>query len=159
MFTDILKKASELVGYIFPTAQFTTIIKCFYIFVVCSEKMSKRDIWNLEDPKQAEEALEYFYSLPEDEINSENEADSDAEEQLNALEKKLTKNINIYTSSPVSPSTTYNLYSNSPVTADYDPDEVLKENQQLDLRTKEHFSPNIRQLDNEPGETGLTTIF
>lgn len=43
--------------------------------------------WNLEDPQQAEAALEFFFSLPDDEYNSDQEQDEGACEELNDLDK------------------------------------------------------------------------
>lgn len=44
--------------------------------------------WNLEDPQQAEEALNYLYSLPDDEWNSEAEVDDEDVEEFAALDKE-----------------------------------------------------------------------
>ncbi|KAF2897258.1 hypothetical protein ILUMI_08916 [Ignelater luminosus] len=50
-----------------------------------TQNMSRRK-WDLTLPKQAEEALDYYLSLPNDDLNSETECDSDAEEELNGLD-------------------------------------------------------------------------
>lgn len=47
-------------------------------------------MWNLDDPKQAEAALQYLYSLPDDEVNSEAEQDEDAVEELGELHPEST---------------------------------------------------------------------
>ncbi|KAG5874842.1 hypothetical protein JTB14_021914 [Gonioctena quinquepunctata] len=77
--------------------------------------------WNLDDPKQAEEALNYLFSLPENEENSEAEADSD--DQLNALDTESASRSGRNTSSAAS--STSSIFTNSPVTADYNLDETL----------------------------------
>ncbi|KAG5895768.1 hypothetical protein JTB14_001616 [Gonioctena quinquepunctata] len=79
--------------------------------------------WNLDDPKQAEEALNYLFSLPENRENSEAEADSDAEDQLNALDTESASRSGRHTSSAAS--STSSIFTNSPVTADYKLDETL----------------------------------
>lgn len=70
-----------------------------------------RTKWNLDNPRDAEEVINFLYSLPENEILSEVEADSDAEDELNALE------IQSNTSTP-STSREGSFYSTSPITAD-----------------------------------------
>lgn len=47
-------------------------------------------MWNLSDPKQAEQALQYLYSLPSDEENSDEEPDFGAIEELNTLQCETT---------------------------------------------------------------------
>lgn len=73
--------------------------------------------WYLDDPMQASEAINYLYSLPDDEFVSENEADSDAEEELNGLDKEPSSS---NSNTPTRSSRDSSVYSNSPVTADYD---------------------------------------
>lgn len=43
-------------------------------------------MWDLSDPNQAEAALQYLYSLPDNEMDSENDEDDEAEEELQSLE-------------------------------------------------------------------------
>ncbi|CAG9762689.1 unnamed protein product [Ceutorhynchus assimilis] len=74
-----------------------------------------RKKWDLNDPEQAMDALNYLYSLPENENDSEAEADSEAEEELNDLDDSQLP------SSPcTSSSSRSSIYSNLPVTADYE---------------------------------------
>ncbi|KAL1493743.1 hypothetical protein ABEB36_009437 [Hypothenemus hampei] len=54
--------------------------------------MSKK--WNLNNPRHAAEALEFFYSLPENENDSEDEADEGAMEEYQDLELLCTPGCN-----------------------------------------------------------------
>ncbi|KAK4882483.1 hypothetical protein RN001_005802 [Aquatica leii] len=47
-------------------------------------------VWNLNDPKQAEEALNYLYGLPDEEYNSDVEPDPDAVEEYLSLDHGLS---------------------------------------------------------------------
>lgn len=44
--------------------------------------------WNMSNPKHMEQALEYFFSLPSDDDNSDTEADEIAQDELNALDNE-----------------------------------------------------------------------
>ncbi|KAG5873348.1 hypothetical protein JTB14_017798 [Gonioctena quinquepunctata] len=82
--------------------------------------------WNLDDPKQAEEALNYLFSLPENEENSEAEADSDA-------------------------SSTSSIFTNFPVTVDYNLHETLADETLAEVvpdsqacdKTEHNLSPDV----------------
>ncbi|KAG5874318.1 hypothetical protein JTB14_010519 [Gonioctena quinquepunctata] len=94
--------------------------------------------WNLDDPKQAEEALKYLFSLPE------NEAD-----QLDALdtESAIRSGRNISSAA----SSTSSIFTNSPVTVDYNLDETLADetlakvvpDSQACDKTEHNLSPDV----------------
>ncbi|KAG5879570.1 hypothetical protein JTB14_019865 [Gonioctena quinquepunctata] len=85
--------------------------------------------WNLDDPKQAEEALNYLFSLPENEENSEAEADSDAEVQSDALDTESASRI----------IAAYNL---DETLADETLAEVVPDSQACD-KTEHNLSPDV----------------
>ncbi|KAG5896913.1 hypothetical protein JTB14_028141 [Gonioctena quinquepunctata] len=105
--------------------------------------------WNLDDPKQAEEALNYLFSLPKNEENSETEADSDAEDQLNALDTESASRSGRNTSSTAS--STSSIFTNSPFTADYNLDETLADETLAEVvpdsqacdKTEHNLSPDV----------------
>ncbi|KAG5887670.1 hypothetical protein JTB14_011517 [Gonioctena quinquepunctata] len=106
--------------------------------------------WNLDDPKQAEEALNYLSSLPENEENSEAGADSDAEDQLNALETKSASRSGRNT--PSAASSTNSIFTNFPVTADYNLDETLADERLAEVVPDSQACDNTEPNNSEIGK-------
>ncbi|KAG5886823.1 hypothetical protein JTB14_006783 [Gonioctena quinquepunctata] len=94
-------------------------------YVISDEgnEISKIIEWNLDYPKQAEKALNYLFSSPENGENSDAEADSDAEDQLDALDTESASRSGRNTSSAAS--STSSIFTNYPVIADYNFDGIL----------------------------------
>lgn len=57
------------------------IIVLWFLMVAMSNP-----VFNLDNQRDIEAALEFFYSLPDDEVDSSAEQDSEAEEELSALD-------------------------------------------------------------------------
>ncbi|KAK4873467.1 hypothetical protein RN001_015496 [Aquatica leii] len=95
------------VGNILPSAHWDDVLpKCIFLVM-----------WDLENPLHRQNALEYLYSLPNDEENSDEEPDDDANEEMDILESIDSNTSNTrYTSGRITPrpSSPTNQFLNSP---------------------------------------------
>lgn len=66
--------------------------------------VSNMNKWNLDTPRQAEEALYYFFSLPDNEIHSDEEGDKGAENEFQELENTEILNTRSLSTRSCSPS-------------------------------------------------------